>query len=278
MSNADFTILRDLDWITIPNSPNAPADLRVTAASPSTIYLTWQDKSDYETGFKVFRKYQSFGYKHIKTLPADTTSFLDYALQSKYAYTYKVQAYNSDGFNESNEASATTYPLTPPAAPTNLRAIAISSSSIELYWADSSVNEKGFRIFQKVRGGYFLLISTQMFNTQVYRDTDLAPNTQYTYKVQAYNYGFSDSNQASATTFPHESAVATFIRFYVGSTNCYVDDALAGINVAPVIYDGRTLVPIRYIADPLGADITWDSSTGKATISLGNNVVELWIM
>jgi uncharacterized protein len=104
------------------------------------------------------------------------------------------------------------------------------------------------------------------------------PNTQYTYKVQAYNSaGANDSNEASATTYPQESAAATVIRFYVGSTNYYVNDAVAGMDVSPIIRDGRTLIPIRYVADPLGADITFDSGTGKATISLGNNVVELWI-
>ena len=36
--------------------------------------------------------------------------------------------------------------------------------------------------------------------------------------------------------------------------------------VAPVIIDGRTFVPVRFVADELGANVTWDDATKTVTI------------
>jgi hypothetical protein len=74
-------------------TPIHPADLRATAASSSSISLSWQDKSDNETGFKVFRKYGSYAYTLIATLPADTSSYLDKGIKGVVAeYTVYLQS------------------------------------------------------------------------------------------------------------------------------------------------------------------------------------------
>lgn len=43
----------------------------------------------------------------------------------------------------------------------------------------------------------------------------------------------------------------------VGSTTAYVNDQVVILDVAPVIVNGRTLVPIRFIAESLGATVTY---------------------
>jgi hypothetical protein len=40
------------------------------------------------------------------------------------------------------------------------------------------------------------------------------------------------------------------------------------MDVLPVIQDGRTLVPIRFIAEALGADVNWNGDTRKVTLTL----------
>jgi len=45
--------------------------------------------------------------------------------------------------------------------------------------------------------------------------------------------------------------------------------------VPPVISNGRTLVPVRVIAEGLGAEVTWDEKSRKATIVREKNRVEL---
>lgn len=49
------------------------------------------------------------------------------------------------------------------------------------------------------------------------------------------------------------------------------------MDTAPVIRENRTLLPIRYIAESIGASVTWGASDKKATVSLNNKVIELWI-
>jgi len=54
-----------------------------------------------------------------------------------------------------------------------------------------------------------------------------------------------------------------------------IDNPIAFINsdkeitldVAPVIVDSRTLVPVRFIAESLGADVKWDAATSTVIIT-----------
>ena len=49
------------------------------------------------------------------------------------------------------------------------------------------------------------------------------------------------------------------------------------MDVSPSIVESRTMMPIRYAATPLGADVGWDDATRKVTVSLGTTKLELWI-
>jgi hypothetical protein len=46
---------------------------------------------------------------------------------------------------------------------------------------------------------------------------------------------------------------------------------------APFVSNGRTLVPVRYLADALGAQTAWDAATQTITITSGSTTVELVI-
>ncbi|MCX7714876.1 MAG: copper amine oxidase N-terminal domain-containing protein [Clostridia bacterium] len=48
-------------------------------------------------------------------------------------------------------------------------------------------------------------------------------------------------------------------------------------NVTPIIKDGRTLIPVRAIAESLGAEVNYDSDTGTITIVLDGKEVTLKI-
>jgi len=91
---------------------------------------------------------------------------------------------------------------TPPEAPTNLYADAPACDQMDLSWTDNSDNEDGFEIERSFDGSNFNLLHTVGANVNTYNDTGLAEETQYWYRVRAYNdAGDSDySNTASATT------------------------------------------------------------------------------
>ena len=80
-----------------------------------------------------------------------------------------------------------------------------------------------------------------------------------------------------------EDTGKTELRFYIGRAESYVTEAgrsdsrIQSMDAAPIVREGRTLLPIRYVAEPLGATVGWDPATQKATVTLGTKTVELWI-
>jgi alpha-tubulin suppressor-like RCC1 family protein len=88
---------------------NAPSGLSATAISFSQIDLSWQDNSNNEDGFEIWRSTDGINYELIITTTSNTYS--DTGLLPLTAYYYRVRAFNSIGDNSSysNEASSFTY-------------------------------------------------------------------------------------------------------------------------------------------------------------------------
>jgi photosystem II stability/assembly factor-like uncharacterized protein len=87
-------------------------------------------------------------------------------------------------------------------APSNLLAVPVSASQVELTWRDNSTSEMGFRIERRVNTAVDELIETGA-NVTRFRDTRLNPNAMYTYRVFAFNETevSNPSNSITATTF-----------------------------------------------------------------------------
>jgi len=91
---------------------------------------------------------------------------------------------------------------TPPAAPSNLQATALSTSQIQLTWQDNSDDEDGFRVRRSTDGVNFAEVTVTAANATSYTDSGLTASTLYYYKVKATGAaGGSDySNTDTATT------------------------------------------------------------------------------
>ena len=108
---------------------------------------------------------------------------------------------------------------TVPNDPGNLTASAISATQIALNWIDNSDNELGFRIERASGDGDFQLVYTGASNVTVFHDGGLSANTQYRYRVMAYNgegnSGYSNTVteitlDQSTTPPPHDMALNSF--------------------------------------------------------------------
>lgn len=190
-----------------------------------------------------------------------------------------------------------------PAPPTALSASALSASEVYLQWTDASETEAGFRIERRTTGA-FTEIATVESNVTSYTDT-CEPETTYTYRVRAFNdYGnsaYSNEDQVTTqaatttpdttapdttvpdTTTPDTTTGQTVLRFYIDSTEYYVQgrsdtsSRLQTMDTAPIISESRTLLPIRYVSEPLGAKVKWDDALDQVTVQLGNRTIALWI-
>ncbi len=70
------------------------------------------------------------------------------------------------------------------------------------------------------------------------------------------------------------------IVLYIGNSKAYVNNVETKIdsenaNIKPIIQNNRTLLPVRFVSESMGADVGWDNSTLTAVISLGERVVLL---
>jgi titin len=228
--HADWAGARLLSSNQPPATPAAPTTLAATAAGTNQIDLTWADNSNNETAFILERSLNgTTGWQQVATPAANVTSISDTLnLSPGTQYFYRIRATNSgsDSAN-SNVANATTSQPVPtvPAAPSNLVATAVSTSQINLTWADNSNNETGFIVERSLNGvdGWTSVATPAANATSFNNTTGLNSNTKYYYRVRATN-GVGDSansNTANATT----QAVTTTPTFIsTGATWKYLDN------------------------------------------------------
>ena len=67
------------------------------------------------------------------------------------------------------------------------------------------------------------------------------------------------------------------MRFYIGDNIYFVNNQAFSMDTVPIIEEERTMLPIRFVADALGAEVKWDSGERKVTVNLKDTLVELWI-
>lgn len=69
----------------------------------------------------------------------------------------------------------------------------------------------------------------------------------------------------------------TEIILTIGSTIVLADGETIVNDAAPVIRDSRTFLPIRVIAEELGADVAWNEAEQKVTITKDGDILEIFI-
>ena len=171
--------------------PDAPEHLQTSDVRPTSLVLTWLDRSDNESGFEIDRSLND-DFTEADTFSADVneTRFEDAQLTPETIYHYRVRAVNQAGASSYCQPLAvetTSMPTTPPNAPSDLKAEAVSANRIEVTWTDNSDNEDGFTLMWSMNGTTFETLHTTDGNVQSFTHDGLSPQATYYYKVSAFN-------------------------------------------------------------------------------------------
>ena len=193
--------------------PDAPTNLTATAVSDTQISLSWdapsQDGGAAITGYDL--EYSTDGNEPWTDLTTSvtTTSFSDNTgLTLGSTRHYRVAAINNVGTGEYSTTTDATTATATPGAPTNLTAISVSDTQIDLSWdapsEDGGDAITGYDLEYSADGNEPWTDLTTSVTTTSFDDTGLTIGNTRHYRVAAINaVGTGDySEEASATASP----------------------------------------------------------------------------
>jgi uncharacterized protein (TIGR02145 family) len=189
---AAYTSANTSSWTTVTAAIDfpTPTNLSAIAINDSGIELTWTDNCSFETGYQIERDAGS-GFTEVGTVSADVTSYTDSGLSFGQSYDYRVAAFTlTNTGNWATVTAGTNFPT-----PTNLSAIAINDSEIELTWTDNCSFETGYQI-ERDAGSGFTEVGTVSADVTSYTDSGLIGGQSYSYRIAAY----TTSNTSYYTT------------------------------------------------------------------------------
>ncbi len=206
VANADWAISPSTASFTLPVPdplPPTPASGLAAAYGSATteVDLTWMDNSSDEDGFRVGARPDN-GVWSYTDVAADTTSHTATGLTPNTLYHFRVLAHSSNGAVESEVVTFDLHPT--PRAPSDLKARADGSTSVDLTWTDNASNETGFRVESRQGSAAFAALGSVLSaNTRTHTATGLSPGASYDFRVVAVNdAGANPSGEASLTMPP----------------------------------------------------------------------------
>ena len=163
--------------------PPAPGGLTATANNTTQITLSWTNNTSSETGIVVERcegASCTFDGSTLTTTGPGITTYVDTAVTSNTAYSYRVKAVN--GTLSWASAYTPTVTRTTPAAVAPVLAVptAVSDTRIDLSWSDPNSDETNYLV---VRDN--VVIATRPANSISYSDTTVTAGSSYTYLIRA---------------------------------------------------------------------------------------------
>ena len=192
--------------------PGAPSNLTANSVNLSLlsyrIDLSWNDNSNNETGFEVWRAHSIKGvptvpvFSRIATLSANTTSYADGGASTEGIYHYRVRAFKDTTFSSySNQETEVNVD-----APSNLDVV-FNVLRATLTWKDNCSLEDKFYIYKKNSpGAPWVKIAEVGANVKTYEEVYSVPPASGTYYFSVRSVCFYESN----TYYSENSASAFF--------------------------------------------------------------------
>ena len=183
--------------------PNTPTNVIASQSSLSStdIFVSWNYSGPSINQFRVQRSVNGGSWSFFTT--TSTTSINDTSSKAVGdTYRYRVRAENDGGnssYATSNIVTIEEESQSPPPAPTSLTA-QLFGDEIGLSWVNqhSSGEADGIIVQRRIGVGSFSQIADIGPSNTSYVDSNIDSNTDYTYRVGAYNdAGISYSNESN---------------------------------------------------------------------------------
>jgi len=127
--------------------PTKPTNVVVSSATSTRIDISWTASSD-DVGVAEYKLYCNKAY--LKSVPTTTTSDAGLAPATRYCYAVRAVDSSKNESNKSDEVCTTTLPDTiPPAIPTGLITMVVSTNQINLAWNANTENDlAGYLVYR----------------------------------------------------------------------------------------------------------------------------------
>jgi hypothetical protein len=239
---------------------------------PTNGTLVW-GSSQYALAYDVYMDTSASPTTLISANQIDTT-FGYISLNPFQLYRWRAVAKNSGG-----NTNPTVYPFSfttaaqPPATPDSLVISNVTSDSIDLAWRDNANNEEGYRVLRSLAsGGPFANVSGDLppisgtGGTGTYRDRLLTPNTEYYYRIVAFNTIQGNSNPLTGDTMtlartPGQPTLSDLLYTSMKATLASGDGNPAGTQYAIRVNYPGDVFKFLQLNGTLGDTIRWQTYT-----------------
>ncbi len=179
----------------VPDLANEPSGLRGAQVSENAVVaLTWDDNSNNESEFVVYRSDQGGVSQEIGRARQNATSFSDRSTFNSTTYSYVVRAANAAGESGDSNTLDVAVTIGDVMLPGNIEALSASESSIRLSWNFDIFNYESLAVDRRIAGTntWNEVTILNEFATE-YLDENLSQNTTYCYRLRVENENGSDS-------------------------------------------------------------------------------------
>jgi len=227
---------------TPPFNITSPSNLKGIVTSSTSINVFWNDNSNNESAFELYRRTKGYKkYTLIALTAEDAISFLDQGVKPDSSYTYLIRAINPTA--QSDTVSSVVIKAgvdnIPPSAPQNLRLVSKSfvdnnTMQMSLAWDPSTDNSgiKEYVISYTYNNGTVGTPITVAGNLTTYTVPSISRNRGITFTVVARDLASTPNTSAPSNQLYVES-IQSGLNYFMSEgawTTMYNDGATTNIN------------------------------------------------
>lgn len=84
---------------------------------------------------------------------------------------------------------------------------------------------------------------------------------------------------AAAAPMPAKPADASMMKVWMklNSKQLKVGDKMTMMDTMPMVKNGTTYIPLRYLAEGIGAKVAWNKAAGQVTVMAGKDTMKFWV-